>query len=236
MWARVWITKFIKIELDLCKLNLKTVMIDMWLQLLQQHRAIAVIRSTQMDLGYKMALAVSAGGINLIEITWNSDRPANLIARLRAELPHCTIGTGTILNQQQLKEAVSAGAQFAFAPHFDRDLFKICRSRYQIPFIPGVFSPTEIVNAWQQGARVVKVFPIKSLGGAEYIKCLQGPLSQIALIPTGGITIDNARTAIDAGAIAVGISSNLFPPDAVALQDWSTVTARTQYLIAQLTK
>ena len=211
-------------------------MIDAWLQLLTEHKAIAVIRSERMDLAYNMAHAVSEGGIKLIEITWNSDRPAQLINRLRAELPHCTIGVGTILNLQQLREAVTAGAQFAFAPHFNPDLLNACLNHYQIPFVPGVFTPTEMVNAWQQGAKVLKIFPIKSLGGAEYIKCLQGPLDRIALIPTGGVTVENARTMLDAGAIAVGISSNLFPKDAIALQDWLTITIRTQSLINRLTK
>jgi len=205
-------------------------MTDAWLQLLNQNKAIAVIRCRDLDLALKMALAVSAGGIRLIEITWNSDRPAELISRLRAKLPHCTIGVGTILNAHQLQEAVLAGAQFAFAPHFDPDLLDTCLSRYEIPFVPGTFTPTEIVSAWQQGAKVVKVFPINSLGGAQYIKYLQGPLSQIALIPSGGITIDNARTMIDAGAIAVGISSSLFPQDMIASQNWSAISARTKNL------
>ena len=211
-------------------------MINEWLQLLKEQKAIAVIRCDEMDLAFKMAHAVSVGGINLIEITWNSDRPTRLVSRLREELPHCTIGAGTILNLHQLQEAVSAGAQFAFAPHFDLNLLNACLNRYQIPFVPGIFTPTEMVAAWQQGAKVVKVFPIKSLGGAEYIKCLQEPLNQIALIPTGGITITNARSMIDAGAIAIGISSNLFPKDAIALQNWSTITSRTKYLIDRLTK
>jgi 2-dehydro-3-deoxyphosphogluconate aldolase / (4S)-4-hydroxy-2-oxoglutarate aldolase len=207
---------------------------NVWLQLLQQHKAIAIIRSTKMDLAYKMAHAVAAGGMNLIEITWNSDRPARLIAQLRAELPDCTIGAGTILNLEQLQEAVLAGAQFAFAPNFNSDLLKACLASYEIPFVPGVFSPSEIVSAWQQGAKAVKVFPIKSLGGAEYIQCLQEPLREIALIPTGGITIDNAKTMLEAGAIAVGISSNLFPQQAIALQDWASITIRTKYLLNQL--
>ncbi|MBE9044364.1 bifunctional 4-hydroxy-2-oxoglutarate aldolase/2-dehydro-3-deoxy-phosphogluconate aldolase [Pleurocapsales cyanobacterium LEGE 10410] len=205
-----------------------------WLQLLQKHKAIAVIRSREPSLAYQMAHAVAAGGMNLIEITWNSDRPGELITKLRAELPHCTIGTGTILNLQQLQDAVFAGAQFAFAPHFDSQLLNAARSRYQIPFVPGVFSPTEIVTAWQQGARAVKVFPIKSLGGAEYIRCLQSPLPQIPMVPTGGITLDNAQSMIDAGAIAVGISSDLFPAEAIANRDWLNVTLRTKMLIEQL--
>ena len=206
---------------------------EAWLQLLKQYRAIAIVRCSNFDLAYKMARSVAAGGINLIEITWNGDRPGELITKLRTELPHCTIGTGTILNLQQLQAAFLAGAQFAFAPHFDPALLEIS-ARDRIPFVPGVFSPTEIVNAWQRGAKVVKVFPLKSLGGAEYIRCLQGPLKQIPLIPTGGITIDNARETIDAGAIAVGISSNLFPQEAILNRDWPSITARTKTLLDRL--
>jgi 2-dehydro-3-deoxyphosphogluconate aldolase / (4S)-4-hydroxy-2-oxoglutarate aldolase len=207
---------------------------DKWLQLLRHHKAIAVIRSDDFNLAYNMAQAVAAGGMNLIEITWNSDRPAQLIAQLREDFPHCTIGTGTILDSNQLAAAVDAGAQFAFAPGFAPRLLEACLSRYQIPFVPGVFTPSEAINAWQQGAKVVKVFPIKSLGGAEYIRCLQGPLGHIPLIPTGGVTIENAVEMITAGAIAVGISSSLFPTAAIANQQWSQITYRTKLLVDQL--
>ncbi|MEO1672826.1 MAG: bifunctional 4-hydroxy-2-oxoglutarate aldolase/2-dehydro-3-deoxy-phosphogluconate aldolase [Cyanobacteria bacterium J06631_2] len=212
----------------------ETRLIDPWLKLLQQHKAIAVIRCDDFHLAYKMAQAVAAGGINLIEITWNSDRPEQLISKLRQELPHCTIGTGTILTLEQLNSAAMAGAQFAFSPCFDQRLLETARSRYSLPFIPGIFTPTEAVAAWQQGAKVVKVFPIKSLGGADYIKCLQGPLSHIPLIPTGGVTVENAPQMISAGAIAVGISSNLFPLKAIANQQWSSITDRTKNMLEQL--
>lgn len=205
-----------------------------WLQLLQQHKAIAVVRCANFDLAYQMALAVAAGGINLIEVTWNSDRPGELITRLKAELPHCTIGTGTILSLEQLQQAVSAGAEFAVSPHYDPALLSVSKIQHQIPYIPGVCSPSEMVRAWQQGAIAVKVFPIKSLGGAEYIKCLQGPLGQIAMIPTGGITLENARIMTEAGAIAVGISSNLFPPEAIANRDWAMITERATVLCQSL--
>ncbi|MEM7758227.1 MAG: bifunctional 4-hydroxy-2-oxoglutarate aldolase/2-dehydro-3-deoxy-phosphogluconate aldolase [Cyanobacteria bacterium P01_A01_bin.40] len=205
-----------------------------WLQLLQQQKAIAIIRCSNYHLAHNMAQAVAMAGMKLIEITWNSERPGDLIAQLRLELPQCTIGTGTVLNSRQLHDAIAAGAEFVFAPHFDPALLKIAQSRYEVPFIPGVFTPSEIVNAWQQGARAVKVFPIKSLGGAEYLQCLQSPLGHIPLIPTGGITIDNALTMINSGAIAVGISSNLFPPQAIASQDWSSITHRAQVLLHTL--
>ena len=209
-------------------------MLDRWLEVLEKNRAIAIIRCPEKNLAYKMAQAVAAGGINLIEITWNSDRPEDLIFQLRSELPHCAIGAGTILNLKQLQAAVNAGAQFAFSPYFSQELLDVSQSLYQIPFVPGVFSPTEIVNAWQGGAKVVKVFPIKSLGGAEYIKCLQDPLSQISLIPTGGITLENASKMIEAGAIAVGISSSLFPTQAIVNQDWSSISLRAKYLLDKL--
>lgn len=208
---------------------------ESWLGLLRINRAIAIIRCSEIKTAHAMAHAVAAGGINLLEITWNSDHPGELITKLRGELPHCTIGAGTILNLDHLEQAVTAGAQFAFSPHFERKLLKAAIMGYKIPFVPGVFSPTEIVNAWQEGASTVKVFPIKSLGGAEYIRCLQGPLSQVNLIPTGGITLDNAKAMLDAGAIAVGISSNLFPQQAIANQDWSSITVRTKALIQTLT-
>jgi 2-dehydro-3-deoxyphosphogluconate aldolase / (4S)-4-hydroxy-2-oxoglutarate aldolase len=207
---------------------------DKWLQLLRHHKAIAVIRCDDFNLAYNMAQAVAAGGMNLIEITWNCDRPAQLIAQLREDLPHCTIGTGTILDVNQLAAAVDAGAQFAFSPGCDIRLLETCLSRYQIPFVPGIFTPSEAINAWQRGAKVVKVFPIKSLGGAEYIRCLQGPLGHIPLIPTGGVTVENAVEMIAAGAIAIGISSSLLPTEAIANQQWSQITDRTKLLVDQL--
>lgn len=209
-------------------------LMDSWLKLLRQHRAIAVIRCHNFDTAYKMAESVAAGGINIIEITWNCDRPAELIAQLRKDFPHCTIGAGTILDIKQLNLAVDAGAQFAFSPCLDSQLLNNALSRSQIPFVPGIFTPTEAVNAWQQGAKVVKVFPIKSLGGAEYIKCLQGPLSHISLIPTGGVTVENALGTIEAGAIAVGISSNLFPQEAIANRQWQHIINRTKTLVKTL--
>ncbi|MEL6496381.1 MAG: bifunctional 4-hydroxy-2-oxoglutarate aldolase/2-dehydro-3-deoxy-phosphogluconate aldolase [Cyanobacteria bacterium J06623_7] len=208
--------------------------IDTWLQLLRQHRAIAIIRHADFDLAYEMAHTVAAAGMNLVEITWSCDRAAELIYRLRTELPQCIIGTGTILSTSQLQAAVDAGAQFAFSPCCDVKLLSMALNRYHIPFVPGVFTPTEVVHAWQQGARVVKVFPIKSLGGAEYIKCLQGPLGHIPLIPTGGTTLDNALPMLEAGAIAVGISSDLFPAAAIANRQWGLISDRTKTLLAKL--
>lgn len=204
-----------------------------WLTLLQQTRAIAVIRTAKIEQGRQMALAVAAGGIQLIEITWNSDRPTELIQQLRVELPNCTIGTGTLLTLDQLKEAIAAGAQFLFTPHVDPVMIQTAVA-HSIPIIPGALSPTEIVTAWQAGASCVKVFPVSSVGGASYIKSLQGPLGNIPLIPTGGVTLENAKEFIAAGAIAVGLSGQLFPPQLVAQRNWSAIAQLAKNLMQQL--
>jgi 2-dehydro-3-deoxyphosphogluconate aldolase/(4S)-4-hydroxy-2-oxoglutarate aldolase len=180
-----------------------------------------------------MAQAVAIGGIKLIEITWNSDRPTELIETLRCDLPNCIIGAGTLMNQMQVKEAIAVGAQFLFTPHTDPVLIHLSADR-GIPLIPGALSPTEIVTAWQAGAPSVKVFPIQAVGGAGYIKSLQGPLGEIPLIPTGGVTVENALAFLKAGAIAVGLSSELFPQQAIAARDWQIVTQRALILLQNL--
>jgi 2-dehydro-3-deoxyphosphogluconate aldolase / (4S)-4-hydroxy-2-oxoglutarate aldolase len=203
------------------------------LPVLRQQRVIAVIRAASAQLGYDMALAVAAGGIRLIEITADSDRPWAVIDRLRLALPNCVIGTGTILTQTDWQNAVASGAQFMFSPHVDTQL--IAQSRVVgVPMIPGALSPTEIVTAWQAGATAVKVFPVQALGGTAYIKSLGSPLGQIPLIPTGGVTLVNAHDLIAAGAIAVGLSGSLFPQAVVNSQNWPVVTDLAAQLISSL--
>ncbi len=204
-----------------------------WLTLLQQQRMIAVIRASRQSLGVEMAKAVVAGGMSLIEITWNSDRAAELITQLRLELPTCLIGTGTLLTQAQLQQAIEAGAQFLFTPHVDTALIAAAVEA-GIPIVPGALSPTEIVTAWQAGASCIKVFPIEAVGGANYIKSLQGPLGQIPLIPTGGVTLENAKEFIIAGAVAVGLSGELFPKSLVVAEDWEAVAQRANTLRQRL--
>lgn len=204
-----------------------------WLTLLKQHRAIAVIRAPKMSLGHQMAMAVASGGMRLIEITWSSDRAPELIAQLRAELPESTIGTGTLLNVQQMQEAVVAGAQFLFTPHVDQAMIEAAVA-LGVPIIPGALSPTEIVTAWASGASCVKVFPVQAVGGASYIKSLLGPLGHIPLIPTGGVTVENAKEFLLAGATAVGLSSELFPKKLVATGNWEAIAQLSRILIQQL--
>ncbi len=204
-----------------------------WRDLLRKNRAIAVIRTDDINQGVKMAKAVAAGGIHVIEITWNSEKPAQLIDQIRQELPQCTIGTGTILTLEQLKEAIAANVEFCFTPHVNPTLIETALNA-EIPIIPGALSPTEIVTAWQLGASCVKVFPVQAMGGVPYIKGLQGPLGSIPLIPTGGVTLDNAGAFIYAGAIAVGLSGQLFPQNILNDKNWEIITQKAQILVETL--
>ncbi|QSJ15229.1 bifunctional 4-hydroxy-2-oxoglutarate aldolase/2-dehydro-3-deoxy-phosphogluconate aldolase [Nostoc sp. UHCC 0702] len=204
-----------------------------WLSQLQKHRAIAVIRAPKIELGQQMAMAVASGGMQLIEITWNSDGAPELISQLRSKLPDCIIGTGTLFNVQQLQAAIASGAQFLFTPHVDPVMINTAVER-NIAMIPGALTPTEIMTAWTQGASCVKVFPVQALGGASYIKSLQGPLGHIPLIPTGGVTLENAKGFLQAGAIAVGLSSELFPQKLVRDGNWEAIAQKASNLIQQL--
>jgi 2-dehydro-3-deoxyphosphogluconate aldolase / (4S)-4-hydroxy-2-oxoglutarate aldolase len=207
--------------------------VSSWLSLLQQHRVIAVIRADRASVAREMALAAAAGGIKLMEITWSTDKAESLIPKLQQELPDCKIGTGTVLNPEMADRAIACGCKFLFTPHTDPVLIEMGQEM-NIPVIAGALTPTEIVMAWQAGASAVKVFPVKLMGGIDYLKCLQPVLKDIPLIPTGGVNLSNAAQFIDAGAIAVGISSQLFLPEAIAQDDWTSIIAKTQTLIQSL--
>lgn len=204
-----------------------------WLSQIKQHKVIAVVRAAEVSLTRQLALAVASGGMQLIEITWNSAGATELIAKLRVELPNCTIGTGTLLNLQQMREAIAAGAQFLFTPHVDPVMIKAALD-IGVPIIPGALSPTEMVTAWSSGATCVKVFPVEAVGGVNYIKSLRGPLGHIPLIPTGGVTLENAKEFLEAGAAAVGLSSQLFPKEFVDAGNWEAIAQKAQNLLQKI--
>lgn len=180
-----------------------------------------------------MAQVAARAGIRLIEITWTSPRAGDLITSLRGELPDCMIGTGTVLDAGMLEGAIAAGAQFIFSPHVNPILIQTSLER-GVPLIPGALTPTEIMTAWQAGAPCVKLFPVNAVGGTQYLRSLRGPLGHIPLIPTGGVTLGNAKAFLEAGAIAVGLSSNLFPKPLVEAHRWDILERRATSLAAKI--
>lgn len=205
-----------------------------WLALLACHRAISIIRAPSVAVGLAMAKAVSAGGFGLIEVAWhNNTQPAEMMVAIRQALPNGVVGAGTVLTEDDLRGAIAAGAQFCFTPHTDPALIQLA-TRCRIPMIAGAMTPTEILLAWRAGASSVKVFPISALGNAQYIRSVLGPLGPIALVPTGGVTSESAPALLAAGAVAVGLSTALFPKADVEKEDWAAIEARARHLLTLL--
>ena len=181
-----------------------------------------------------MAKSAAAGGFRLIEVAWNNNAsPPEMMAQIQRALPDCIIGAGTVLSVEDLKGAIASDAQFCFTPHTDCELIRWAIAQ-NIPISAGAMTPTEVVTAWRAGATSVKVFPISVLGNAAYVRSLRGPLPDIPLIPTGGVTSESASALLSAGAIAVGLSTALFPRAEVARADWEAIEARSRYLLTLL--
>jgi 2-dehydro-3-deoxyphosphogluconate aldolase / (4S)-4-hydroxy-2-oxoglutarate aldolase len=162
--------------------------------------------------------ALVEGGINAFEITLNAPESSALAAItaavLHAEGSALVVGAGTVLSIDSGRRALDAGASFLVAPHLDVELVEWAAGN-GIPMLPGAATPTEVLVAWRAGAAAVKVFPASSLGSA-FVRELRGPLPDVPLVPTGGISVDNAAAFIGAGAIAIGTGSWLFAGGAIA--------------------
>lgn len=208
-------------------------MVSDWLSQLRRDRLIAVLRAPSLAQGERMAAAVAQAGIRHLEVTCDSDRPFELIRRLRQQWPDCAVGVGTVLQREQLLRAMAAGASFGFSPVLDGELLAQAIAA-QFPLVVGGLTPNEIWQAWQLGAPAVKVFPITAVGGASYLRQVQAPLGQIPLIPTGGVGFGNAQALLAAGAWAVCLGGSLFPGRLVAQQDWSAIALRAQCLVRQV--
>ena len=205
-----------------------------WLYLLRCYRAIAIIRAPNVETGLSMAKAAASGGFKLIEVAWNNNAdPTQMLMQIQQALPNCVVGVGTVLETADLMEAIAAGAQFCFTPHTDCELIEWAIAQ-NMPIIAGAMTPTEIVTAWRAGATSVKVFPISAIGNAAHIRSLRGPLPEIPLIPTGGVTSESAPALLAAGAVAVGLSTALFPKEEVVRADWEAIEARSRYLLTLL--
>ena len=177
---------------------------------------VPVIRAATPELALRAAHAILAGGISIFEITMTvPDAPA-VIRTLARELgERALVGAGTVLSAAAAHQCVDAGAAFIVSPGLDPDTIVEAHAR-GVPALPGALTPTEVIAAWNLGADLVKIFPVSALGGASYLRALRGPLPQVKLLPTGGITAANAAEYLAAGAVALGIGSELVDTAALA--------------------
>lgn len=170
-------------------------------------KIVAIIRGAKPGDTSKIAEALFAGGIKALEITINSPKALAVIEGMTDQMgDQLLIGAGTVLDAETARAAITAGAKFIISPTVDVDTIKMAK-RYGVVSIPGAYTPTEILTAYQNGGDIIKVFPASS--GVQYIKDIRGPLGHIPLMPTGGVSLENIAEFQKAGAVAFGIGSAL---------------------------
>jgi 2-dehydro-3-deoxyphosphogluconate aldolase/(4S)-4-hydroxy-2-oxoglutarate aldolase len=190
---------------------------------------IAVVRLDDLAGAVPLTEALIAGGVRAVEFTFTNPRAAQAIERAKSAVgERGYIGAGTVLDPETARAAILAGAEYVVTPTFKRETIELC-SRYGVPTVIGAFTATEMLTAWEAGATYIKVHPA-SLGGPRYFKDILGPLPQLRLIPSGGVSLDNAAEFIRAGAVAVALGGNLVDQATVAAGDWQTLTERARRL------
>lgn len=193
-------------------------------------KIVAVIRAESPDLLVDVAEALLAGGVEVMEVTFTVPRAARVIEKVADKLgSRVLLGAGTVLDPETARAAFLAGAEFIVSPAVNVDVIEMCR-RYSKLVMPGAFTPTEVVTAWQAGADIVKVFP-SDLVGPKYLKLLHGPLPQIRLMPTGGVNLDTASEFLKAGACALGIGGSLVEAKAVASGDMNRIESLARQFV-----
>jgi 2-dehydro-3-deoxyphosphogluconate aldolase / (4S)-4-hydroxy-2-oxoglutarate aldolase len=195
---------------------------------------VAVIRGAKMDTIVPIAKALQEGGVTALEITMETPKALSIIELLTEQMDReVLVGAGTVLDPETARAAIMSGARFVFSPTVNVETIKMTK-RYGVISVPGAFTPTEVLTAYEYGADLIKVFPA-NIGGPGLLKAIHGPLPHIPLMPTGGIDLNNAGSYIKAGAIAVGVGSTLVdckkPFDNQYLQE---LTATAKAFIAEV--
>jgi len=178
---------------------------------------IPVVRASSVEEANRAVEAICAGGIPVVEITMTVPNAITVIRELvQRRGGDVLIGAGTVTNAEQAESCVRAGAQFLVSPGLSTSVLSVARVNNRLA-IPGALTPTELMNAQEQGSRLVKIFPCGNVGGPKYLKSLKAPFPQAQLIPTGGVNAANAAEFIAAGAYALGVGAD--PVDAAALRE-----------------
>ena len=178
------------------------------LERMQQVGLVPVLRAPSAGEALAIAKAVAEGGVTVLEVTMTVPGALDVMRTLVRDSPEILIGAGTVLDAETARICILEGAQFVVSPGTNTRVIELCR-RYSVAVLPGALTPTEILTAWQAGADVVKVFPISAMGGARYLASLKGPLPQVDLIPTGGVSLATAKDFLEAGAFALGVGGDL---------------------------
>ena len=190
---------------------------------------VAVVRAETSEQAIEISKACMKGGLTAVEVTFTVPNASQVIEGLaKAFKPsELIVGAGTVLDSETARIAILAGAQYIVSPGFNLDTAKLC-NRYQIPYMPGCLTITEMITAMEAGCDIIKLFP-GSAFGSSYVKAVKGPLPQINIMPTGGVSLDNIKDWVNAGVIAVGVGSELTGP--AKKYDYQAVTENAQAFV-----
>lgn len=205
------------------------------MELIQKTGVIAIMRAKSSDQLLAAADAIRAGGVQAIEVTMTTPGALDVIRQATERYGSDVLfGAGSVLDPESARAAILAGAQFVVCPTLNLKTIEMCH-RYAVTVVPGAYTPTEILTAWEAGADMVKVFPA-SVGGPDYLKALKSPLPQVKLVPVGGVELDNTADFIRAGADAVGVGSALVSQKLLDAGDLATLTERARRFCQEVAK
>ncbi|HEY1067957.1 MAG TPA: bifunctional 2-keto-4-hydroxyglutarate aldolase/2-keto-3-deoxy-6-phosphogluconate aldolase [Pirellulales bacterium] len=191
---------------------------------------VAVVRSPDSSKLVQVAEALAAGGVEVLEITFTIPNALKVIEQVADKLGgKVLLGAGTVLDAATARSAILAGAEYVVSPVVKLEVIEMCK-RYSRLAMPGAFTPTEILTAWEAGADVVKVFPSEVLG-PSYLKAVKAPLPQVRLMPTGGVTLDTAKDFLAAGACALGIGGSLVSAKAIQTNDYAGIESLARQFV-----
>jgi 2-dehydro-3-deoxyphosphogluconate aldolase/(4S)-4-hydroxy-2-oxoglutarate aldolase len=192
---------------------------------------VAVVRSPDSQQLVEAVRALADGGVTVVEITMTVPNALDVVREVRTALQdRVLLGAGTILDAETARAALLAGAEYLVAPTVNLDVIRLCQ-RYDKLVMPGAFTPTEILTAWEAGADIVKVFPAEVVGPA-FFKALRGPLPQVRLMPTGGVDLTTAAEFLRAGACCLGVGSQLVEPKAVTERNFDRIRGLASQYVA----
>lgn len=205
---------------------------DRNLELILESGLIAVIRISKSEHLKPIIQSLINGGVKAIEITMTTPNALDVLQEVSHQYKQdCIFGAGTVLDSYTARAAILAGAQFVVSPVFHADVVQLCKS-YSAIVVPGTYTPTEILHAWEKGADIVKVFPAPSLG-PDYFKDVLAPLPQVRLLPTG-VNLETIEPYIKAGAACLSAGATLISPKAVAEQDWNSITITAKAFLQKI--
>ena len=191
---------------------------------------VAILRAPSGELLLETAEALARGGVDVLEVTFTVPGAHRVLEQVADQLgDKVLLGAGSVLDPETARTAILAGAEFLVAPTVNLDVIKMAQ-RYDKAIMPGAFTPTEILTAWEAGADVVKVFP-SDVTGPKYLKAVHGPLPQIKLLPTGGVNLNTAADFLKAGAWALGVGGSLASSKAIMAGDFETLESNARQFV-----